>query len=308
MSNSENNKETKAYMDYLENFSDDEVARNIAYEKRNNRNNRNRKGLKWTIIRLFDSKTTGYVLIGVLLAVAIAIFIGIAGCNKTPEKPEPVQTTTVAATEPVSHKIGGVPVIVQDDLKAACETYACTMLLQHFDFDIDEYQFVENYLVTKPVSYGADGNMYGPDMDSAYAGDIYTGYGVNAKGMAKFMNNYISTTGSPLKAQPLSGIPLETLCKDYILKDIPVMVWATTYMNEPYVKATWIVDYVDNDTETQIGDSVSWQMGEHCMVLIGFDKNNYYFCDSVAGKVAVYDKATAEERYSQLGMQAIVVK
>lgn len=305
----DDNNDRKNYMEYLENFSDNEIARRQSNEKRNNNiNRRKRKGLKWTLIRLFDYKATGFVLLGVFVVIILSIIISVAGCNKTPQKNEEVPPTTVVPTQPVSHKIAGVPVIPQSDLKAACETYACTMLLQHLDFDIDEYQFVENYLVTKPVSYGADGTMYGPDMNSAYAGDIYTGYGVNAPGMAKFMNNFIQTTGSQLKAHPLSGIPLETLCEDYIMNDIPVMVWATTYMNEPYVKATWVVDYIDDDTDTKIGDTVSWQMGEHCMVLIGFDAENYYFCDSVAGKVAKYDKATANERYSQLGMQAIVVK
>lgn len=201
-----------------------------------------------------------------------------------------------------------MPVIVQDKLKAACETYACTMLLQYYKFDIDEYSFAENYLVTRPVYYGIDGNLHGPDMNSAYAGDIYTGYGINAPGMAKCMNNYIKSTGSKLSAYPLKDIPLEELCEKYVLSDTPVMVWATTYMDEPYIQQSWIVDFVDENAEHKIGDTVSWQMHEHCMVLIGFDEKNYYFCDSVSGKVAAYDKQLSEKRYEQIGKQAIIIK
>lgn len=104
------------------------------------------------------------------------------------------------------------------------------------------------------------------------------------------------------------NVPLEELCEKYIVNDIPVMVWATTNMDEPYVFATWIVDYVDDDTETQIGDTVSWQMHEHCVVLIGFDEENYYFCDSVSGEVSAYEKDLTEKRYEQIGKQAIILK
>lgn len=311
------------YMDYLDDFSENDTKR-----KANSQNNtgksrqisanrdtdyynrrRKRKGLKWILLDFLHSKAAGVVLIIAVLIIIIAVAVSMCGNKKTAEPQVTEPTTTVApTTELTSYKISGVPVIVQDDLTAACETYACTMLLQYYQFDIDEYEFVDNYLVTRPVYYGEDGNCYGPDMNSAYAGDIYTGYGINAIGMAKCMNNYIKTTESKLTAYPLSNVPLEDLCEEYILNNTPVMVWATTYMEEPYVQKTWIVDYADDDSPTEIGDTVSWQMHEHCMVLIGFDAKNYYFCDSVSGKVSSYDKATTEERYSQIGTQAIVLK
>lgn len=311
------------YRDYLDNFSEDDFSydtdyerstykkrvpnKNVSYNKKRKR--LKRKGLKWRLLDLYHSKIARIVFIAVVILIIIKIIVSAIGSDKTAEPPVVQTQPTVAATTQVtSYKISGVPVIVQDNLKAACETYACTMLLQSYGFDIDEYEFVDNYLVTKPVYYGADGTLYGPDMNSAYAGDIYTGYGINAPGMAKFMNNYIKSTGSKLVAYPLSNVPLEDLCKEYILNDVPVMVWATTYMYEPYVMADWVVDYADKDSTVKVGDTVSWQMHEHCMVLIGFDAENYYFCDSVSGEVSAYDKSTSEERYSQIGMQAIVVK
>lgn len=304
------------YMDYLDNFADDNTnKRTVSVKNRNrnrntngNRNNRRRKGLKWKLIALYENKIARIALV---LAVILIIIIAIVSAFKNNDSDEVVveQSTTVAPTTQItSYQINGVPVIPQDNLKAACETYACTMLLQHLGFDIDEVEFVDNYLITKPVYYGVDGTLYGPDMNSAYAGDIYTGYGINAPGMAKCMNNYLKTTNSKLTAYPLLNVSLDDLCEEYILNDVPVMVWATTYMDEPYVFADWVVDYADEDSTVKIGDVVSWQMHEHCMVLIGFDEENYYFCDSVSGKVSVYDKATSEERYSQIGMQAIVVK
>lgn len=299
---------------YLDNFSDDVSDYSSRRRSRNpkaskNKSRRKRKGLKWKLIALSHSK----VFIGavVLLVCICVISVSVSSCsksNKTEEDAKNTAPTAAAVKNTNSYKIDGVPVIAQSELHAACETYACTMLLQYYDFDIDEYEFVDKYLITRPVTYGADGNMYGPDMNSAYAGDVYTGYGINAKGMAKCMNNYLSTTDSNLTACPLIDVELDELCEKYIINDTPVMVWATTYMDEPYVFANWIVDYVDDQTDTKIGDTVSWQMHEHCLVLIGFDEENYYFCDSVSGKVSEYDKSLCEKRYEQIGKQAIILK
>lgn len=258
---------------------------------------------------LLSYRLTKIVLLAVFVLVLIIIIVSAATGNKKEEEIQPATEATVASTAlPTSYKISGVPVISQDELHAGCEIYACTMLLQYWKFDIDELTFADNFLITSPVFYGYGGELYGPDMNSAYAGDVYTGYGINAPGMAKCMNNYIKTTDSKLQAYPLSGVPLEELCEKYILDDKPVMCWETTYMDEPYVKATWIVDYVDENARYKKGDTESWMQNEHCMVLVGFDEENYYFCDSVSGKLTAYEKEVSEERYSQVGMQAIVVK
>lgn len=258
---------------------------------------------------LISYRATGIVLLIVLAIIIIAVITSVVSGNKKKEDIQPTTVATSASTSlPTSYKISNVPVISQDVLKAGCEIYACTMLLQYWDFDIDEIEFADNYLITKPVYYGYGGELYGPDMNCAYAGDVYTGYGINAPAMAKCMNNFIKTTKSEFKAYPLSNISLEELCDEYILNDIPVMVWETTYMDEPYVKASWIVDYVDENAKYEIGDTVSWMQNEHCMVLVGFDEKNYYFCDSVAGKLTAYERSVSEERYSQIGMQAIVIK
>lgn len=306
----DNNK--KDYGDYFDDFFDNNNIPNEINRRKKVTNNkkRKRKGLKW---KLIDFKNSKYFYITIIIAVALSlvlVFSSISSCNKSNDTFVPEQPTTVApTTQATSYQISGVPVLEQGGgITAACETYACTILLQYYDFDIDVYEFVDNYLITKPVYFGEDGTRYGPDMNSAYAGDVYTGYGINAPGMAKCMNNYLKNQKKALTAQPLTGVVLENLCEDYILNDIPVMVWATTYMDEPYVKTTWIVDYADDDSDVKIGDTVSWQMHEHCMVLIGFDEDNYYFSDSVSGKVSAYDKATSEERYSQIGMQAIILK
>ena len=219
--------------------------------------------------------------------------------------------TTATATEtptiPSSYLIEDVEVIPQKDLKAGCETYACTMLLKIWGFDLDEYYFADNYVEVRWPYYDEEGNMYAADMYSSSVGSPYSGWGVYAPAMARYMNRYLDDEGSDLNAYWYEDIPLSQLCEDYVVNDIPVMVWATTAMLEPYVFDTWEVNYVDENAKTEIGDEFSWLEHEHCLVLIGYDEENYYFADSYAETVSVYEKELCQTRYEQLFSQCIVV-
>lgn len=253
-------------------------------------------------------RNTTIVLAGLI---ALGIFLSAIALPK-PAQPEPEpkeEEPTTVATEPVrEHKINGIPVVVQDYFKAGCETYACTMLLQGLGFDIDEYRFVDNYLILRDFSFDEEGNMYGPDMNSAFAGDIFTGAGIFCPAMAKSMNRFLETQKTEKRAYPIKGKTLAQLCEEYIDKDIPVMTWVTTYMDESYERFTWTVDYVDENAEHKIGEAQTWRQNEHCMVLIGYNEKEYIFCDSVAGKQVSHDKALAETRFTEIGNQAVVVK
>ena len=246
----------------------------------------------------------------VLLFSVIVMVLSIAGCKSSVDNK---QKETEAPTEavPASHMIDGAAdkVIVQDELKAGCETYACTMLFNILGFDLSEFTFADNYLDCHYVYKDEEtGYMEGPDMYSAFAGTAYAGWGVYAPSMAKSMNRYLADQKSSLKAYNYEDVPLEELCEEYVSRDIPVMVWATTDMQEPYVFDTWTVNYVDENARTKIGDTFNWYAHEHCLTLVGYDEKEYFFCDSAAGKVSHFDKTLVAERYKQLGSQCIVVK
>ena len=231
------------------------------------------------------------------------------GTTEPGSEPGTEAEPTTAQTK-TSYMIEGVPTIQQSGLRAGCETYACTMLLQYLGYDMDEYMFADNYLICAPTSWGDDGTHYGPDMYSAMAGTAYSGYGIYAPAMAKSMNNYLAAVDSKQKAYTLEGKTLDELCHEYVDNGIPVMVWATTWMQEPnFGLYSWVVDYVDDEIgRAEIGETVSWIEHEHCLVLIGYDKDNYYFADSYKGAVSCFDKALSQERYEQIGTMAIVVK
>ncbi len=295
----------------------------IEFNREPDRNNRQprrpvRRKPKGKFNRLPRKARRVLMVIAGLLAIALVITLiaaPISCASRNAAKSKAAAEATVPATEaaqavakPASHQINGIPLIKQDYFKAGCETYACTMLLQGLGYDIDEYAFVDNYLIIRPMSYDENGTMYGPDMDSAFAGDIFTGHGINCPAMAKSMNQFLDTQPKNQHAYAIKGKTLEELCSMYIDRNIPVMTWVTTYMDESYVRFSWIVDYVDENSQHQIGDEVEWRQGEHCMVLIGYTDKEYIFNDSVAGEVVKHDKALAEKRFKEIGQQAVAVE
>ncbi len=264
----------------------------------------------------FNRKRIIPVLIVVVAITLIVIsVISVNSIHRTIQAEKADQQTEAVfeeATEPpiTEHMIPNAAdkVLSQTELMAGCETYACTMLFHILGFDLNEFHFADNYLDCHYVFEDEDGNMEGPDMYSAFAGTAYAGWGVYAPSMAKSMNRYLADMKSDLKAYNYENIPLDTLCKEYTDKDIPVMIWATTDMQEPFVFDTWTVNYVDENAKTKIGDTFYWYAHEHCLVLIGYDEDEYYFDDSAAGAVSHFKKDLVKQRYEQLGSQCIVVK
>ena len=251
------------------------------------------------------------VIVAAVLAVSILvslIMLPIACHNRAKKVPVAETTTTESAPASKEHFISGIPIVIQDYYKAGCETYACTMLLQGLGYQIDEHEFVDNYLIRRDMSYSEDGTQFlGPDMDAAFAGDIFTGHGINCPAMAKSINNYLKTQKTGDTAVWSKEKTLAQLCKEYIDNDIPVLTWVTTYMQESYEKFSWIINYVDENCTHKIGDEIAWRQNEHCMVLIGYNETQYIFCDSVAGKVVYHDKDLAETRFKEIGEQSVAV-
>lgn len=249
------------------------------------------------------------ITFGVLAVLTAVAMLTDARLRPAAVPSEPVAETVAPTTVPEKkYMIENAEPILQTDLKAGCETYACTMLLNILGFDVDEYTIADNYLDCHYIYTADDGSMYGPDMYSGFAGTAYAGWGVYAPPMAKTMNRYLSDQGSSLHAYNYENIPLETLCDEYISKGVPVMVWATTDMEEPYVFDEWVVNYVDENAKSEIGDVVPWYMHEHCLVLIGYDADEYFFADSTHGEISHFDKELVKTRYEQMFSQCIVVK
>ena len=203
-----------------------------------------------------------------------------------------------------------VPYYSQTVMRAGCETYATTMLLHFYGFKISPVDFADEFVIQRPASF-VNGVMYGPSMDSAMCGNVYNGWGINAKGMAKCINNYLVDRKSKLRATAITGKSLQYLCNKYVANGTPVLVWSTSQLTEAYVASRWIVNYTNGDDHKT---NEEWYHGEHCLVLIGFDFPNrrYIYNDSLALDrsigVSNWAKVRSEDRFETLGSQSIVIK
>lgn len=209
---------------------------------------------------------------------------------------------------PKSKKINNVPLVNQNKLPTGCETCSATMLLKFYGYSISETKFADDYLVKRNLSV-SNGNLYGPDPNSAFIGSPYysNGFGVYAPAMAKFMNNYFADNKNKHKAGLLEGKSLEMLCAEYISNGQPVMVWATINMSGSYKTSSWIVNYADENAKYPKGSTYTWTANEHCLVLTGYDSEYYYFNDPWTNQRTKYSRSLVDTRYAELGRQAIAV-
>lgn len=193
-----------------------------------------------------------------------------------------------------------IPYVSQENiLPNGCESVSAVMLLQYYGFDADPLEFVDKYLDTSPVSIKF-GCRYGPNPKYYYAGDPRSeknGWGCFAPVIVRSLNKYLPESHYALN---LTGTSLAELCSAYIDNDIPVAVWVTVGMKE----INRIIQWQSSDkTQTYLYPS-----NEHCMVLVGYDNENYIFADPYdsLGTVCypIEDTAVA---YGSLGKQAVAV-
>lgn len=107
-------------------------------------------------------------------------------------------------------------------------------------------------------------------------------------------------SGTDSQVKNLTGAGLETLCREYVSQDIPVIIWATIDMQAWTNTITW-------EDEVK-GDTVTFYTAEHCLVLIGFDEEHYYFSDPASeSEITGYDRESVEAAYEKLGKQAAAI-
>ena len=62
------------------------------------------------------------------------------------------------------------------------------------------------------------------------------------------------------------------------------------------------------NSKLKIGDTYTWISGEHCLVLVGYDKDKYYFNDPYKNHGLIgYQKSLVEKRFEELGKQSLVI-
>lgn len=208
--------------------------------------------------------------------------------------------TIPAAGNADEKRIISVPYISQENLlPTGCEIVSAIMLLKFYGYAVSADDFVDRYLIKQDLQVHSNGQLSGPHPSSAFIGSPYRsdGLGCYAPVILNSLNQILSDRDT---ATDLTGTSIDTLIDRFIKNDTPVLIWASINMKPLKNGTQWIIE----DT----GEKFTWLSGEHCLVLVGYDEDNYYFNDPYdSNGLMGYDKDTVQQRYMQMGQQSLVI-
>lgn len=194
-----------------------------------------------------------------------------------------------------------VPYLDQSAYPTGCESVSAVMLLRYWGVDVSVDEFIDYYLRCSELRQ-RNGQTYGPSPEQRFIGDPRenTGYGCYAPVIGRAVKDLLAGERDDLAVGNRCGQELSELAKKYIDRQVPVLIWATINMVEPYEGARWI--------NPRDGSTVTWIANEHCLVLVGYDEDNYY-CNDPYGHNGVIrvPRDLLERRYEQMGKQALIV-
>lgn len=197
-----------------------------------------------------------------------------------------------------SHMINAPFIGQMERYPTGCESTTGVMALQYFGVDISVDDFIDNFLDLGTAPYEYDGNLYGDSPWDCFLGSPYedSGWGCYSPVIQRALQMVLDN--SAFSASYFLGTPLQDLCSEYIDNEIPVILWATMEMREASYTSTWL---------TPEGDQITWISPEHCLLLVGYDNEYYYFNDSRQGKQTAYPKHEVETAYESMFSQAVVI-
>ncbi len=197
-----------------------------------------------------------------------------------------------------------IPCIDQSESwPTGCESVCAVMALRYAGVEITVDEFIDEYLpLGNPPYQDQEGNWIGCDPRQAFPGDPRSedGWGCYAPVIQSAVKSLLLDREiDSLSVRDLSGQDLNALCKAYIKEGIPVLVWATINMEEPQITNSF---FLENTWE-----EFQWIYPMHCLLLVGWDENGYYFNDPLAGQAVFYEKDAVKQAYTGLGRQALAI-
>jgi uncharacterized protein YvpB len=184
-----------------------------------------------------------------------------------------------------------------------CESVSAVMLLQYLGLDIDPETFISQHLPQAPF-WTENGVLYGPDPHEVYAGDPRqkSGYGCYAPCICKALQNALDATGTAdaYTVQDETGKTAAELCAEYIDAEMPVVFWTTLNFEPSEPPDYWrLAD----------GTEFAWISHEHCLLLVGYDEDGYWFNDPWQNHGVVHHpKELVEQRHREQGMYVVGLK
>ena len=180
-----------------------------------------------------------------------------------------------------------------------CESVSAVMLLQYLGYDISVDTFIEQYLEKEDFEE-REGVWYGPDPRTHFCGSPYDedSFGCYAPVICKALEKIL---GDAYEVSDRTGTEIDILIREYIDREMPVVFWACINMREPITGPQWKLK--------ETGETFTWISNEHCMLLVGYDEEGYYFNDPYDNNGVIrYPKDVVKDRYKAQHMQAVGVK
>lgn len=188
--------------------------------------------------------------------------------------------------------LSNVPLIQQlPELDRGCEVTSLAMMLQYAGITVDKMKLANEI---KKVDFMNDGVRGNPN--EGFVGNIYTfsesGYGVYHGPLFQLAKKYL-----PNRAVDLTGKSIEEMYKSVKAGKPVVMITNATFaLLDEDEFTTW---------KTNSGD-VSITYNEHCVVLVGYDKESVYIRDPLDDSLDVkVPREDFEKAWVQMGSQAI---
>jgi len=190
------------------------------------------------------------------------------------------------------------------EMPTGCEIVSTRAVLEYYGISVT-YEDMMKHISTAQLKSTKDGKLYGKSPYQAFLGDPtkYSGFGCYPPVITEMIENY---NFDNLYVESTCNMSLDFLAKTYVTKDIPVLVWATIGMGPSYLTSTWFVEGGNGKPTKQ---KYTWRANEHCLVLLGYDENYYYFNDPMStAKVVKYDKSLVEKRYKEVGCNSLIIR
>ena len=197
-------------------------------------------------------------------------------------------------------KIIQVPYIDQSvKYPTGCESVSAVMLLQYLGYEFTVDEFIADYLEMKDFEE-REGQLFGADPNLFFCGSPYNkdSFGCYAPVICKALEKAI---GNEYLITNETETPMKDLIKKYIDHNMPVIFWACINMREPIVGPEWRL--IDS------GEIFTWISNEHCMLLVGYDEEGYYFNDPHENRGLIrYEKELVKERHKAQYSMAVGVR
>lgn len=197
-------------------------------------------------------------------------------------------------------KLIKIPCIDQTErYPTGCESVSSVMLLNYLGRNVTVDEFIESYLPMQPFEQ-REGGLYGPDPRKVFCGSPYdaNSYGCYSPVIRLALEKAL---GEAYIVADETGTEMERLLQDYIDNDMPVVFWACIDMKEPIIGPSWKL--------ADTGETFTWISNEHCMLLVGYDDEGYWFNDPWDHHGTIrYEKRLTELRHKAQYSMAVGVK